>query len=239
MLVFMPGGFEISQTIEAIRHTSESKGCIILPLHGELQPKDQDAAVARYRQPKVVVATNVAETSITIDGVRLVIDSGLARVARYDANRGINTLLVAKISQANADQRTGRAGRTAPGKCIRLWSRQEHDERAPHEMCIRDRPSLNAVSGILPVESSNTSRLKTEVSLCSSNAFEFHASAAPAANNGQLTASGCGWPPSPQSVLRKPIAPNFFPALAAARRLANALSCLPMSVCQVEVPGQM
>jgi ATP-dependent helicase HrpB len=134
VLVFMPGGFEISQTIEAIRHTSEAKGCIILPLHGELQPKDQDAAVARYQQPKVVVATNVAETSITIDGVRLVIDSGLARIARYDSNRGINTLLIEKISQANADQRTGRAGRTAPGTCIRLWSRAEHDERAPHEM---------------------------------------------------------------------------------------------------------
>ncbi len=134
VLVFMPGGFEISQTIEAIRRTSEAKGYIILPLHGELQPKDQDAAVARYQQPKVVVATNVAETSITIDGVRLVIDSGLARIARYDSNRGINTLLVEKISQANADQRTGRACRTAPGTCIRLWSRAEHDERAPHEM---------------------------------------------------------------------------------------------------------
>ncbi len=134
VLVFMPGGFEISQTIEAIRHTSEAKGYIILPLHGELQPKDQDAAVARYQQPKVVVATNVAETSITIDGVRLVIDSGLARIARYDANRGINTLMIEKVSQANADQRTGRAGRTAPGTCIRLWSRPEHDERAPHEM---------------------------------------------------------------------------------------------------------
>src|SRR5271169_4016868 len=134
VLVFMPGGFEISQTIEAIRHTSEAKGYIILPLHGELPPRDQDAAVARYQQPKVVVATNVAETSITIDGVRLVIDSGLARVARYDANRGINTLLIEKISQANADQRTGRAGRTAPGKCMRLWSRPEHDERAPHEL---------------------------------------------------------------------------------------------------------
>ena len=134
VLVFMPGGFEISQTIEAIRHTPEARGYIILPLHGELQPKDQDAAVARYRQPKVVVATNVAETSITIDGVRLVIDSGLARIARYDANRGINTLLIEKISQANADQRTGRAGRTAPGKCVRLWSRSEHDERPPHEM---------------------------------------------------------------------------------------------------------
>ena len=134
VLVFMPGGFEISQTIEAIRHTSEAKGFIVLPLHGELQPKDQDAAVARYSQRKVVVATNVAETSITIDGVRLVIDSGLARIARYDSNRGINTLLIEKISQANADQRTGRAGRTAPGQCVRLWSRPEYDERAPHEM---------------------------------------------------------------------------------------------------------
>ena len=132
VLVFMPGGFEISQTIEAIRHAG-ARGYIILPLHGELQPKDQDAAVARYQQPKVVVATNVAETSITIDGVRLVIDSGLARIARYDANRGMNTLLIEKISQANADQRTGRAGRTAPGKCVRLWSRQEQDERPPHE----------------------------------------------------------------------------------------------------------
>ena len=134
VLVFMPGGFEISQTIEAIRHTREANGFIVLPLHGELQPKDQDAAVARYDRRKVVVATNVAETSITIDGVRLVIDSGLARIARYDSNRGINTLLIEKISQANADQRTGRAGRTAPGTCIRLWSRAEHDERAPHEM---------------------------------------------------------------------------------------------------------
>jgi ATP-dependent helicase HrpB len=134
VLVFMPGGFEIAQTIEAIRSTSTAKGFIVLPLHGELQPKDQDAAVARYERPKVVVATNVAETSITIDGVRLVIDSGLARIARYDSNRGINTLLIEKISQANADQRTGRAGRTAPGHCIRLWSRAEHDERPPHEM---------------------------------------------------------------------------------------------------------
>ena len=120
VLVFMPGGFEIAQAIEAIRHTSEAKGFILLPLHGELPPRDQDAAVARYEKRKVVVATNVAETSLTIDGVRLVIDSGLARVARYDANRGINTLLIDKISQSSADQRAGRAGRTAPGVCMRL-----------------------------------------------------------------------------------------------------------------------
>ncbi|MSU59856.1 MAG: ATP-dependent RNA helicase [Pedosphaera sp.] len=134
VLVFMPGGFEIAQTIEAIRNVSESRGYLVLPLHGELSPRDQDAAVARYGQPKVVVATNVAETSITIDGVRLVIDSGLARIPRYDANRGINTLLIEKISQSSSDQRAGRAGRTAPGHCIRLWSRAEHDERAPQEL---------------------------------------------------------------------------------------------------------
>ena len=134
VLVFMPGGFEISQTIAAIRNVPESRGYLVLPLHGELSPRDQDAAVARYEQPKVVVSTNVAETSVTIDGVRLVIDSGLARMARYDANRGINTLLIEKISQASSDQRAGRAGRTAPGKCLRLWSRPEHDERAPQEL---------------------------------------------------------------------------------------------------------
>jgi ATP-dependent helicase HrpB len=134
VLVFMPGGFEISQTIEAIRHTDEAKGFILLPLHGELSPNDQDAAVARYPQRKVVVSTNVAETSLTIDGVRLVIDSGLARIPRFDANRGINTLLVERISQSSADQRAGRAGRTAPGVCMRLWSRDEHSHRPAQEL---------------------------------------------------------------------------------------------------------
>ncbi|HTV39786.1 MAG TPA: ATP-dependent RNA helicase [Candidatus Sulfotelmatobacter sp.] len=134
VLVFMSGGFEISQTIEAIRNTAESKGFILLPLHGELEPKLQDAAVARYDRRKVVVATNVAETSLTIDGVRLVVDSGLARIARYDANRGINTLLIERISQSSADQRAGRAGRTAPGVCMRLWSREEHGHRSAQEL---------------------------------------------------------------------------------------------------------
>ncbi|MCX6894878.1 MAG: flavodoxin domain-containing protein [Verrucomicrobia bacterium] len=145
VLVFMPGGFEISQTIQAIRNMSESRGYLVLPLHGELSPRDQDAAVERYEQPKVIVSTNVAETSITIDGVKLVIDSGLARIARYDANRGINTLLVEKISQASSDQRAGRAGRTAPGRCMRLWSRAEHDERAPQELPEIKRLDLSEV----------------------------------------------------------------------------------------------
>jgi ATP-dependent helicase HrpB len=134
VLVFMPGSFEIAQTLNAIRYRSESKGFVLLPLHGELPPKDQDAAVARHRQPKVVVATNVAETSLTIDGIRLVIDSGLARIPRYDPHRGINTLLIEKISRASAEQRTGRAGRTAPGKCVRLWSEREHADRKEQEL---------------------------------------------------------------------------------------------------------
>ena len=133
VLVFMPGAYEISQTLEAIRARKESKGFRLLPLHGELNPKDQDAAVARYEQRKVVVATNVAETSLTIDGIRLVIDSGLARIPRFDPYRGINTLLIEKISQASADQRTGRAGRTAPGECCRLWSELEHRDRPAQE----------------------------------------------------------------------------------------------------------
>jgi ATP-dependent helicase HrpB len=134
VLVFMPGSFEIQQTLAAIRHCPESKGYLLLPLHGELPPSEQDAAVARYDRPKVVISTNVAETSITIDGVRLVIDSGLARLPRYDPNRGINTLLIEKISRAAADQRAGRAGRTAPGCCVRLWSQAEHQERPAQEL---------------------------------------------------------------------------------------------------------
>jgi len=134
VLIFMPGGFEIAQTIEAIRHCDEARGFRLLPLHGELPPRDQDAAVARHDQRKVVVSTNVAETSLTIDGIRCVIDSGLARIPRYDPYRGINTLLVEKISRAAADQRAGRAGRTAPGICRRLWSREEHGHRAPQEL---------------------------------------------------------------------------------------------------------
>jgi ATP-dependent helicase HrpB len=134
VLVFMPGGYEIQQTLEALRQTPEAQGFVLLPLHGELPPHDQDAAVARYERRKVVVATNVAETSLTIEGIRCVIDSGLARLPRYDPYRGINTLLVEPISRASADQRAGRAGRTAPGCCFRLWSEREHATRPAHEL---------------------------------------------------------------------------------------------------------
>lgn len=131
-LVFMPGAYEINRTIQAIR-ARLSSSIPVFPLHGELPAAEQDAAVGAGSARKVIVSTNVAETSLTIDGVTLVVDSGLARIARYDPHRGINTLLIEKISRASADQRAGRAGRTAPGMCIRLWSERDHERRAAHE----------------------------------------------------------------------------------------------------------
>jgi len=122
ILVFMPGMGEISQTINAARSISVRERLAFIPLHGDLPPEDQDRAFAPNDLRKVVVSTNVAETSVTIDGVRHVVDAGLARVGRYDAERGISTLLLEEISRASADQRKGRAGRTAPGTCHRLWS---------------------------------------------------------------------------------------------------------------------
>ncbi|MEI6564330.1 MAG: ATP-dependent helicase HrpB [bacterium] len=134
ILVFMPGSYEIHRTIQALNARPETRGCAICPLHGELAPRDQDAAVAPGDRRKIIVSTNVAETSLTIEGVRLVVDGGLARVARFDPYRGIDTLWIEKISQASADQRAGRAGRMAPGVCVRLWTEREHSERPPREI---------------------------------------------------------------------------------------------------------
>ena len=134
VLVFMSGAYEISRTISAIRNTRAGSQCTVLPLHGELPAAEQDAAVARCERRKVIVSTNVAETSLTIDGVRVVIDAGQAKIARFDPYRGINTLLVERISRASAEQRAGRAGRTAPGRCVRLWTEREHHDRPAQEL---------------------------------------------------------------------------------------------------------
>ena len=129
VLVFMPGMGEINTTITELRSFRSSERFAAIPLHGELPPEEQDRAFAPSDARKVVVATNVAETSVTIDGIRHVVDSGLARIARYDAERGIGTLFVEEISRASADQRKGRAGRTAPGTCYRLWTESNHLNR--------------------------------------------------------------------------------------------------------------
>ncbi len=131
ILVFMPGMGEISATLNALRAARLSERCVLLPLHGDLPPDEQDRAFQEFDGRKIIVATNVAETSITIDGVRHVVDAGLARIARYDPERGIQTLGLEEISRASAEQRAGRAGRTAPGTCWRLWTESAHLNRPP------------------------------------------------------------------------------------------------------------
>ncbi|MFT6179865.1 MAG: ATP-dependent helicase HrpB [Akkermansiaceae bacterium] len=137
ILVFMPGRGEINGTLDALRNLRTQEHVACIPLHGALEPEEQDRAFAPNSLRKVIVATNVAETSITIDGIRHVVDSGVARVARYDAERGIGTLQLEPISRASADQRKGRAGRTATGTCHRLWTEGSHlgrDERNTPEI---------------------------------------------------------------------------------------------------------
>jgi ATP-dependent helicase HrpB len=129
VLVFLPGVGEIRAAAAEL-----AVGCAaeVLPLHGRLSLEEQERALRPGERQRVILATNVAETSLTIPGVRTVIDSGLARVNRFDPDRGLDTLVTEGISRASADQRAGRAGRTAPGRCLRLWSPAEELRRPAH-----------------------------------------------------------------------------------------------------------
>lgn len=138
VLVFMPGAYEIRRTIQAMQNQfGRSASLVFYPLYSSLPARQQDAALAPNATRKVIVATNVAETSITIEGIGHVIDSGLARVHRHDPRRGIDALLIENISSAAAEQRAGRAGRTAAGTCTRLWSSEEQHARPE-----RDAPEI-------------------------------------------------------------------------------------------------
>ena len=123
LLVFLPGAGEIRRTHARLLEADLGTDVDVLPLYGELAPGEQDAALAPARagRRKVVLATNIAETSLTIDGVRVVVDSGLERRSVFDPASGMSRLETQRISRASAEQRAGRAGRTAPGVCYRLW----------------------------------------------------------------------------------------------------------------------
>ncbi len=131
VLVFLPGAYEIRRTVEILENVGWMSGRDVFALHGQLTPEAQARAVECGSRPRVIVSTNIAETSLTIEGVRSVVDSGTARESRWDPLRGISTLHIVPISQAQAEQRAGRAGRLGPGRCIRLWSEAEHRRRAP------------------------------------------------------------------------------------------------------------
>ena len=132
-LVFLPGAVEIRRAMRACDEAARRVGLLVLPLHGSLPPKEQDRALAPASQPKLILATNVAESSITVEGVTAVIDSGLARFASYSPWSGLPTLHVGRVSKASAKQRAGRAGRTAPGRVLRLYTEEDYSRRAEQD----------------------------------------------------------------------------------------------------------
>lgn len=132
VLVFLPGKREIDAAMAAVYGLSEARDFEVLPLHGALSAADQERALRASGRPKIVLATNVAESSVTVEGIRAVVDSGLARVLRKDGRSGFDRLRLENIARASADQRRGRAGRLGPGLCRRLWVRGEERQRPAH-----------------------------------------------------------------------------------------------------------
>jgi ATP-dependent helicase HrpB len=142
VLVFLPGAAEIRRAQAACAAIADRHDLIITPLHGDLSAEEQDRAVKPAAKRKVILSTNVAESSVTIDGVVAVIDSGLARVAGHSPWSGLPTLNVARISKASATQRAGRAGRTRPGRCLRLYTAQDFNARPDHDVAEVHRADL-------------------------------------------------------------------------------------------------
>ena len=126
VLVFLPGVGEIRRTARELETLGREQNIAVMELFGDMPLEQQQAVLAPAERRKIVLATNVAETSITIEGITAVVDTGWARVLRNDSKLGMNRLELERISQAAADQRAGRAGRTAPGICLRLWTKAQH-----------------------------------------------------------------------------------------------------------------
>ncbi|MEM7482035.1 MAG: ATP-dependent helicase HrpB [Acidobacteriota bacterium] len=137
VLVFLPGVGEIHRVAE---HLDDLATVAVVALYGDLPPDRQDTALETGPQRRVVLATNVAETSVTVEGITTVVDSGWMRRMRFDTGSGLDRLELARISRASAEQRAGRAGRLAPGRCLRLWT--EHDHRRLTE---REAPEIRRI----------------------------------------------------------------------------------------------
>lgn len=153
ILIFMPGLAEIRRTLTVLTPFCREQDLDLRSLHGSMELDEQQAVLDPGERRRVIVTTNVAETGLTVPGVTAVIDSGQHRVAAYDASRGINTLYLSRISRGNADQRAGRAGRTAPGRCVRLWSKADEAAMSPGlkpEMSRLELSALRLQAGSLP-----------------------------------------------------------------------------------------
>jgi ATP-dependent RNA helicase HrpB len=138
ILAFLPGIAEIRRAMRECETITRQIGLLVLPLHGDLSPAEQDRAVLPSAERKLILATNVAESSVTVEGVTAVIDSGLARLATYSAWTGLPTLQISRISKASAAQRAGRAGRTGPGLVLRLYPEEDYQLRPE-----RDTPEIS------------------------------------------------------------------------------------------------
>jgi ATP-dependent helicase HrpB len=135
VLAFLPGQGEIHRTVQALKARLRDPGVDVVPLYGALDKAEQDRALepAPAGRRKVVLATSVAETSLTIEGVRVVIDGGLSRVPRFEPSSGLTRLATVRVSRSSAEQRRGRAGRTEPGVCYRLWDEEQTRGLVPHQ----------------------------------------------------------------------------------------------------------
>jgi ATP-dependent helicase HrpB len=133
VLVFLPGAAEIRRARDTCGKVAAEADLVVLPLHGDLSPDEQDAAIRPSARRKIILATNVAESSVTIDGVVAVVDSGWSRMASQAPWSGFPRLRLEKISRASATQRSGRAGRTRPGRCLRLYTRADFEQRPEHD----------------------------------------------------------------------------------------------------------
>ena len=149
VLVFLPGAAEIRRALAACAPLAQRRGWLVLALHGDQSPEEQDLAVGPNPRTKIIFSTNVAESSITIEGVAAVVDSGLARVAGHSPWSGLPTLEVARISQASANQRAGRAGRTGPGRALRLYPLEDFVRRPAHDVPEIARADLAPVALLL------------------------------------------------------------------------------------------
>jgi ATP-dependent helicase HrpB len=142
ILAFLPGIAEIRRAARECEAIAKQSGMVVLPLHGDLTPAEQDRAVLPNGERKLILATNVAESSVTVEGVNAVIDSGLARMSTYSPWTGLPTLEIGRISRASAIQRAGRAARTAPGQVLRLYSEEDYALRPEHTLPEIERADL-------------------------------------------------------------------------------------------------
>jgi ATP-dependent helicase HrpB len=216
VLCFLPGAPEIRRATDDVTGRVGDRAIDVLPLHGSLDADAQDRAVQQSARRKIVLATNIAETSLTVPGVTAVIDSGLHKVARYDPERGIDSLELERITADAAEQRAGRAGRVAPGVVVRLWDRA--DRLKPHREPEIHRVDLAATAleilawGADPrafewFESPNEDALGGAMALLDRLGL---------VSGGRLTAIG-------EQVRRLPLAPRLARILVAARGATEAI----------------